>query len=112
MAFRVLLIESEVTIKLKLNNLIVNKGIESEIWIPLDDISMIVLDNLSTSITIRMLSQIAEKGIGLVICNNEHNPIGFYCSVNNHRRAAKVLKLQIKKMTSEFKDVLWKKIII
>ena len=43
MAFRVILIENEVTIKVKLNNLIITKCGE-DIWIPLDDISMIVLD--------------------------------------------------------------------
>ena len=37
MAFRVVLIENEVTIKVKLNNLIVTKEGE-DIWIPLDDI--------------------------------------------------------------------------
>lgn len=36
MAFRVVLIENEVTIKVKLNNLIVTKEGE-DIWIPLDD---------------------------------------------------------------------------
>lgn len=45
MAFRVILIENEVTIKVKLNNLIITKCGE-DIWIPLDDISMIVLDNI------------------------------------------------------------------
>ena len=47
MAFRVVMIENEVTIKVKLNNLIVNKNGE-DIWIPLDDISVIVLDNLAS----------------------------------------------------------------
>ncbi len=42
MAFRVVLIENEVEIKVKLNNLIVTKE-GNDIWIPLDDISIIVM---------------------------------------------------------------------
>ena len=53
MAFRVLLIESEVYVHLKLNNLVIEKE-GNDIWIPLDDISVIVLDNLSVNITARM----------------------------------------------------------
>lgn len=54
MAFRVVLIENEVTIKVKLNNLIVTKEGE-DLWIPLDDISMIVMDNLSSMLSARLL---------------------------------------------------------
>lgn len=52
MAYRIVLIENEVEMRLKLRNLIVSKAFEEEIWIPLSDISMIVLDNLSTTMTV------------------------------------------------------------
>lgn len=68
MAFRVVLIENEVAIKVKLNNLVITKN-DKDIWIPLDDISMIVMDNLSTVITARLLCQLSEAGIGLMLCN-------------------------------------------
>lgn len=64
MAFRVVMIENEVTIKVKLNNLIVNKNGE-DIWIPLDDISVIVLDNLASMLSVRLLCQLSEQGISL-----------------------------------------------
>lgn len=111
MAFRVLMIESEVTIKLKLCNLIITKGFENDIWIPLDDISMIVIDNLTTSITTRLLSILAEEGIAVVICDRKHLPIGYYCSYDNHSRASKVFNYQLSSMTEELKSNFWKKII-
>ena len=61
MGFRVVFIESEVKMSLKLNNLIVNKG-EGDIWIPLDDISMVVIDNLKTSLSARMLKIVPPAG--------------------------------------------------
>lgn len=109
MAFRVILIESEVTIKVKLNNLIITKN-GSDVWVPLDDISMIVMDNLSTMLSARLLCQLSEKGIGFMLCNQEHLPTGFYSSYDNHSRASKVIGFQIEKNT-EYYDSLWKKIV-
>ncbi len=109
MAFRVVLIENEVGMYLKLNNLVVRKDGE-DTWIPLDDISIVILDNLSISITSRIMCQLAENGIGLVICNPEHLPIGFFSSYDNHSRASKILKFQLYK-EQNFYDNLWLDIV-
>ena len=85
MAYRVILIENECSLHLKLNNLLINKG-EGDIWIPLDDISMIVLDNLKIQFTARLMSTLAEHNIGVIFCNLDHLPIGFYSSYDNHSR--------------------------
>ena len=66
MAFRVVLIENEVSIKVKLNNLVITKE-GNDIWIPLDDLSMIVMDNLSSELSTRLLCKLSEFGIGLII---------------------------------------------
>ena len=109
MAFRVVLIENEVAIRVKLNNLIVTKNGE-DIWIPLDDISVIVLDNLSSVLSVRLLCQLSEQGIGLMICNHEHLPTGYYGAYDNHSRSSKVIGYQINK-TREYYDILWKRIV-
>ncbi len=109
MAFRVVLIESEVKIKVKLNNLIVTKS-GNDIWIPLDDISMIVMDNLSSEISIRLLCILSEHGIGLMICNQEHLPTGYYSSYDNHSRASKVIGYQLNKDKAYY-ELLWKEIV-
>lgn len=109
MAFRVVLIENEVTIKVKLNNLIVTKCGE-DIWIPLDDISMIVVDNLSSNLSIRLMCQLSELGIGLMVCNQQHLPTGFYSSYDNHSRASKIIGFQIEK-DKEYYGNLWRSIV-
>lgn len=109
MAFRVVLIENEVTIKVKLNNLIVTKAGE-DIWIPLEDISMIVADNLMTTLSTRLLCQLSEHGIGLMICDQTHLPTGYYSSYDNHSRSSKIIGYQIEK-DKEFYGELWKKIV-
>ena len=110
MAYRVVLIESECARHLKLNNLLIDKG-EGDIWIPLDDISMIVLDNLKIQFTVRLMSTLAEHNIGVIMCNIEHLPIGFYSSYDNHSRISKCIGFQINK-PEEFYDVFWKSIVI
>ena len=109
MAFRVIMIENEVAIRVKLNNLIITKE-GNDIWIPLDDISMIVMDNLASELTTRLLCQLSEHGIGLMICNQEHLPTGYYSSYNNHSRASKIIGYQIEK-NHEYYDELWKRIV-
>lgn len=44
MAFRTVIIENEVDIKVNLNNLVLTRK-DDDIWIPINDISIIVLDN-------------------------------------------------------------------
>ena len=109
MAYRVVLIESECSVHLKLNNLLIDKG-EGDVWIPLDDISMIVLDNLKIQFTVRLMSTLAEHNIGVVICNLEHLPIGFYSSYDNHSRISKCIGFQINK-DNDFYDSFWKEIV-
>lgn len=109
MAFRVILLESETSLKVKLNNLIISKE-GRDIWVPLDDISLIVLDNLSTSLTARLLCQLSENGIGLMLCNQSHLPSGYFSSYDNHSRSSKVFGCQLDK-SKEFYDELWRKIV-
>ena len=110
MAFRVVLIENEVAIKVKLNNLVITKN-DKDIWIPLDDISMIVMDNLSTVITTRLLCQLSEAGIGLMLCNQQHLPTGYYSSYDNHSRSSKVIGYQVDK-SRDYYDSLWRQVVI
>ncbi len=104
------MIESDIALSVKLNNLIVNKE-GQDIWIPLDDISIIVIDNLKISITMRTLCALSENNIAMVTCNQKHLPSGLFTDFDNHSRASKVLKYQLKKDIGYF-DELWKEIII
>ena len=109
MGYRTILLENEATLKLKLNNLIVTKDGE-DFWIPMSDIEIIIMDNLQTTITTRMLSLLAENDIGVVICNDSHLPIGYYNAYDNHSRSVKMLKSQLERKEEE-KDILWQSIV-
>ena len=109
MGFRILMIESETTISIKLDNLIIEKD-DKKLWIPVDDISVIVVDNLKTTLTSRMLCLLADHNVGVIFCNHEHLPIGFYCSYDNHSRISKTINYQIN-AGAEYYNQLWKLIV-
>ena len=110
MAFRVVMIENGMDIKVRLENLIFYKP-EGEVRIPLSDISTIVIDSLQVNISTRTMASLAEHNIAVVFCDKTHLPIGFYSSYDNHSRISKCIKYQINQ-TEEFYDDLWKEIVI
>ncbi len=109
MAFRSILVENEVFIKLKLDNLILEKA-SGEIWIPLKDISMVVIDNLQVKITGRIMASFAKYGIVIIFCDQEHLPIGMYSAYDNHSRISKTIGYQISQ-TDEDYSYIWKEIV-
>ena len=109
MSFRVVLIENQVDVKVNLDNLVFKKD-GREIRIPVSDISTIVIDNLKSNISVRTLCLLAQNNVGVVVCNQEHLPIGFYSSYDNHSRISKRIGYQINR-SKAFYDELWEKIV-
>ena len=70
MSFRVVLIENQMDIKVKLDNLVFIKD-EGEVRIPVSDISTIVIDNLKLNISMRTLCLLAQNNVGVIICDQE-----------------------------------------
>ena len=109
MAFRIVMIENEVDVKIKLDNLVLTTS-EGDIWIPVSDISIIVLDNLRINVTTRMLCTLSKNNVALILCDEKHLPIGLFCSYDNHSRMFKHLEYQIN-TSAEFYDCIWQQIV-
>jgi len=110
MAFRVVFIENEVGVRMKLDNLVL-ETYEGEVWIPISDISTGVLDNLKITLTTRLLSMLATNNVTLIVCNEKHLPIGLYCSYDNHSRVFKHIGYQINTSKEKYNEI-WKNIVI
>ena len=67
MGYKVILIENDVKMSIKLNNIIINKE-GHDIWISVDDVSLLVIDNMKITLTSRMLSYLAEHNVGMIFC--------------------------------------------
>ena len=105
MTWRVVHVSQSEKMRLKLDNLLVQK-MGQEFTVPLSDISIIVAEGGDTVVTLRLLSALSKYNIALVVCDNEHLPTGIYHSQNGHFRAYKRLKEQ-QDWSQKQKDKAW-----
>ena len=108
MASRNIFITNEARLKLKNNQLIVFNG--EELSFPIEDIRSIVIDNPYTSLTGKLITQLANDGVCLIICDEKHTPscellpIGAYCRMN------KRINLQFSQSKPKLKKI-WQKTV-
>lgn len=105
MTWRVVHVSQSEKMRLRLDNLLVQK-MGQEFTVPLSDISIIVAEGGDTVVTLRLLSALSKYNIALVVCDNEHLPTGIYHSQNGHFRAYKHLKEQMD-WSQKQKDKAW-----
>ena len=105
MTWRVVHVSQGEKMRLKLDNLLVQK-MGQEFTVPLSDISIIVAEGGDTVVTLRLLSALSKYNIALVVCDNEHLPTGIYHSQNGHFRAYKRLIEQLD-WSQKQKDKAW-----
>jgi len=109
MSWRIIYIEEAEEMKLYLDNLKVVKG-EQEILIPLSDIHTIIVDNIKTVVTGRLMNKLSEYHILLIFCDEFHQPNVFSLGLYSHYRVYGVLIEQMN-WNEQIKGEMWKKII-
>jgi len=109
MNFRVVYISNSCKLAYKNNNLVVHNG-NGETDIPLCDISVILIENLASNITTKLLSNLTQNKIVTIICDEHHLPNGILLPYNGKIRMLESYKYQANS-TQEFKNKLWDKII-
>lgn len=88
MAFRTVLIEKAISIRLDLNNIVINYE-NDKYWINIDEISVLIMDDPRCNISLRTISYLCEKGITVLFCDYSHMPIGNIETLYNHSRSYK-----------------------
>ena len=109
MYFRVVYISNSCKLSFKNKNLLVHRD-NRETSIPLCDISVVLIENLSATITIKLLSNLTQNKIVTIICDEHHLPNGVLLPFNGKIRMLESYKYQTN-CTQEFKNKLWDKII-
>lgn len=95
---------------LNLDNLKVAKG-DLEVKIPLSDIFAIVIEDLTTTITSRLMIELSKYNILVIFCNQHHLPECMIQPVNGHFNQYGQMNEQIQ-WSKKRKDELWKHILI
>lgn len=83
---------------------------EESIKVPLEDITVIVLETHQATLTTALLSQIAEKNIALFTCDGYHMPNGCFTPFHQHSRLSQIAHIQ-RDMKLPLKKQIWQKII-
>lgn len=109
MAFRTIVIDKATKINLDLNNIVVKYDDES-FWISLDEISNIIITDPRCLVSLKLLTELCEKGINLLFTNSSHMPVGALTTLNNNARSSKRIASQIL-WQAETKEFLWTKIL-
>lgn len=109
MGWRIVCIEEAIKINYKLNSIGVLTNDEM-VWISLDEIDVILIESQSCNISARLMMEICKKGISLIICSDNHLPVGVLNGIQNNNRTAKFNRLQLL-WDNNIKRKVWKEII-
>ena len=109
MGWTYVFIDEASRINYRLNNIgIVYK--DETIWINLDEIDSVIITDSRCNTSIRLLQELVEKGINVIICSNNHMPVGLFLPFQNHSRSSKYNKCQLE-WSIAIKKAVWKEIV-
>jgi CRISPR-associated protein Cas1 len=109
-AWRSILVTKPCKLSVKNQQLVYEPKDDESIKVPLEDITVIVIESNQASLTTALLSQCAEKNIALFSCDNYHMPNGCFSPFHQHSRYSQISHIQ-KDMKQPLKKQIWQKII-
>lgn len=108
MSWRSILISKPARLSLKQNHLLVAQ--EEDILVPLEDITVIVLETDQARITSKLLDALAQRAIPVFTCDSRHLPSGLFLPFQQHSRFLKVLKMQLD-LSLPFQKNCWRFVV-
>ena len=109
MAYQNLLISRPAKLSLKNRQLRCEQD-GSEISLPLEDITSVVLESPQVTLTSALLSACADESIAIITCDEAHTPNGLLTSFLPHSRQAGMLRAQVA-WSKPFTKRLWQALI-
>jgi len=109
-AWRTILVSKPCRLSMKDRQLVYEPNDEPTIKVPLEDITVIVLESNQATITTPLLSHIAENNIAFFSCDNYHMPNGLFTPFHQHSRLSQIAHIQVA-MKVPLKKQIWQKII-
>lgn len=109
MGYRQVIIKKSEKISFKENQLVIQKDSES-FRVPLEDINYVLIEDASTIITTRLLSEFGKSGIALIVCDEKFEPTSIMYPYNYHFKQLDVFTHQLE-ITGEIKNEFWNQIV-
>lgn len=92
------------------NNRLHVKSENLERYISLNDIWVLILESHQVTVTVALLSALAEAGIGVVTCGTNHSPNGLHLPIGAHSRHSRIVEDQLQ-ISAPLKKRLWQRIV-
>ncbi len=109
-AWRTILVTKPCRLSMKNLQLVYEPKDEESVTVPLEDITVIVLESNQASMSVALLSMCAEKNIALFTCDSFHMPNGLFTPFHQHSRLSQISHIQ-RAMKLPLKKQIWQKII-
>ncbi|PTG18091.1 type II CRISPR-associated endonuclease Cas1 [Staphylococcus chromogenes] len=109
MSWRIVYASDVSKMSLNLNSLKVTKG-DLEVKIPLSDIFAVVIEDLTVTLTARLLVELSDYNILVILCNQKHLPECMLQPISGHFSQYGQMKEQLSWNQAQ-KDELWKRLV-
>ncbi|MDF1877441.1 type II CRISPR-associated endonuclease Cas1 [Sulfurimonas sp. SAG-AH-194-L11] len=109
-AWRTILVTKPCRLSMKNLQLVYEPKDEESVRVPIEDITVIVLENNQSSMSVALLSMCAEKNIAIFSCDSYHMPNGLFTPFHQHSRLSQISHIQ-RDMKLPLKKQIWQKII-
>ena len=109
MARRTVLIQSYCKLSVSNKRLIVAKD-SGEVSVPLSEIWVLILEAHACTVTVALLSSLAEAGIGVMTCGPNHMPIALHLPIGAHSRHSAIVEHQLL-ISAPLRKRLWQRIV-
>jgi len=106
----VLYISNPCYLSIKDKNIIVSTEKDGATRVPINEVSVVVLENNYSSMSSAFMSHLAEKNIVLFTCDSSFMPNGIFLPFHQHSRYTEVSNLQLA-WSEPFKKSVWKKVV-
>lgn len=110
MGWRILQITKPCKLSVKNRQLVYEPFEEDSLKLPLEDISVIILENKQVLLSNSLLSELTEYNVVLFSCNASHLPSGTFFPYHNHSRYAEMAWIQTES-SEPLKKRLWQEIV-
>jgi CRISPR-associated protein Cas1 len=102
--------ESPAKLRIDQGRLCIQASGQSEVFIPFDDLSAVVVSHPQVSFTHAVLTALAEHNSIFVVCDNQHLPAGMLLGLQNHHLQTQQFPLQAQ-ASKPLQKRLWQQLV-
>lgn len=107
---RTVCIQNPAALSIKNDSLAISKNCVVQAKIPLEDIWVLIIESHQAQITTAALSKLADAGIGVMLCGDDHMPNGLLLPLGAHSRHAAIVDDQLA-ISKPLQKRLWQSIV-